>query len=110
MAALYKASLGLAAVLLITAAGVWGWVFLYTGDLPKTDQLLDFAPDSASLATDSCLAGLSFAIPFDRIGKPFQDALASAEPGISFSDQIARTLMCNRLERAGRHHLNVFRL
>jgi hypothetical protein len=110
MAALYKALLGVAALILITAGAVCGWVFLYTGDLPKTGQLSDFAPDSASLATDSCLAGLSFAIPFDRIGTLFQDALASAEPGISFSDQIARTLMCNRLERSARYQLNVFRL
>ena len=110
MVALYKVSLGIAALVLIIAGCVCGWAFLYTGDLPKTDQLSDFAPASASLTTDSCLAGLSFAVPFDRIGKPFQDTLASAEPGISFSDHIARTLMCNRLERAARYHLDVFRL
>src|ERR1700738_5382150 len=96
MAALYKVLLGMTILLVITAGCICGWVFLYTGDLPTMYQLSDFAPDSASLAPDSCLAGLSFAIPFDYIGKPFQDALASAEPGLSFSDQIARTLMCNR--------------
>jgi membrane peptidoglycan carboxypeptidase len=110
MAALYKVSLGLAALVLIAAVGLCVWFSVYTGDLPKTEQLSEFAPTAGHLATDSCLAGLSFAIPFDRIGKPFQDALASAEPGISFSDQIARTLMCNRLERSSRYQLNVFRL
>jgi hypothetical protein len=110
MTLLYRILLGLAALVLIATLSLCGWFFLYTNDLPKTEQLSEFAPTAAHLTTDSCLAGLSFAIPFDRIGKPFQDALASAEPGISFSDQIARTLMCNRLERAGRHHLNVFRL
>lgn len=110
MAALYKVSLGLAALILIAGVSLCSWVFLYTGDLPKTEDLLEFAPATAQLATDSCLPGLSFAIPFNGIGKPFRDALASAEPGISFSDQIARTLMCNELERAGRYQLDVFRL
>jgi hypothetical protein len=68
----------------IATVSFGGWFFLYTNDLPKTEQLSEFAPTAAHLATDSCLAGLSFAIPFDRIGKPFQDALASAEPGTSF--------------------------
>ncbi|MCU1243897.1 MAG: Penicillin-binding protein [Candidatus Acidoferrum typicum] len=110
MAALYKVCLGLAALVLIAAAGVCGWFFVYTNDLPKTEQLSEFAPAVGHLATDSCLAGLSFAIPFDGIGKPFLDAFESAERRLSFSDQIARTLMCNRLERAGRYHLDVFRL
>jgi len=110
MAVLYKVSLGLAALLLIAAVLFCGWFFLYTDDLPKTDQLSEFAPTAGHFATDSCLTGLSFAIPFDRIGKPFQDALASAELGTSFSDQIARTLMCNRLERSARYQLDIFRL
>jgi hypothetical protein len=110
MAALYKVLLGVVALILITVGAVCSWVFLYTGDLPKTDQLANFAPESPSLATDACLAGLSFAISFDHIGKPFRDALTSAEPNLSFSDQIARTLMCNRFERPLRYQLNVFRL
>ena len=110
MAALHRVLLGLAALVLIAAGGFCGWFFLYTGDLPKTDPLSEFVPTAGSLVTDSCLAGLSFAIPFDRIGKPFRDALASAEPDFSFSDQIARTLMCNRLESSARYQLDVFRL
>src|SRR5260370_41797627 len=110
MAALYKVSVGLAALVLTAAIGFFGWIFLYTDDLPKTVQLSEFVPLAGDLATDSCLAGLSFAIPFDHIGKPFQDALASAEPGISFSDQIARSLMCNRVEGAARYQVDVLRL
>src|SRR6266478_2737804 len=110
MAMLYRVLLGLATLVLIAAVGLCGCFFLYTNDLPNMEQLSEFAPTAAHLATDSCLAGLSFAIPFDRIGKPFQDALASAEPGISFSDQIAHTLMCNRPERSARYQLDVFRL
>jgi len=110
MAVLYKASLGLAGIVLIAAVSFCGWFFLYTGDLPKTDQLAEFAPAAGQLVTDSCLAGLSYAIPFELIGKPFQDSLTSAEPGISFSDQIARTLMCNRFERSAQYQLDVIRL
>ena len=50
------------------------------------------------------------AVPFDRIGKPLKDALVSAEPSLSFSDQIARSLMCNQPHEAGRYQLNSFRL
>jgi transglycosylase-like protein len=110
MAVLFKVLLGLAALVLIAVAGLCSWFFLYTNDLPKTEQLAEFAPTVAHFATDSCLAGLSSAVPFDRIGKPFQDALASAEPGISFSDEIARTLVCNRREGAARYQLDLFRL
>jgi hypothetical protein len=110
MAALYKVSLGLAALILTAAVGLCGWFFLYTNDLPKIEQLSEFAPTAGHLATDSCLVGLSFAVPSDRIGESFKEALASAEPGISFSDQIARTLMCNRLERPSRYQLDVLRL
>jgi hypothetical protein len=110
MAGLYRVLLGLAALVFIAVFGFCGWLLFSTGDLPKTDQLSEFAPKSGHLATDSCLAGLSFAIPFDQIGKPFQDALTSAEPSISYSDQIARTLMCDRLERSARYQLDLFRL
>jgi hypothetical protein len=110
MARLYNVLLGFAALVLIATVSLCGWLFLYTNDLPKTEQLSEFAPTAAHLATDSCLAGLSFAIPFDRIGKPFQDALASTERSISLSDQIARTLMCDRRERSIRYQLDVVRL
>jgi transglycosylase-like protein len=110
MAALYKVLLALATLVLIAVSGFCVWVFFYTDDLPKTDSLSRFVPTAGSLVTDSCLASLSFAVPSDRIGKSFQDALASAEPGISFSDEIARTLMCNRLESPARYQLDVLRL
>jgi transglycosylase-like protein len=110
MPTVLKVLLGLAALVLIAVAGLCSWFFLYTNDLPKTEQLVEFAPTVSHFATDSCLADLSLAVPSDSIGKPFQDALASAEPGISFSDQIARTLMCNRLKGAARYQLDVFRL
>lgn len=95
---------------MIAAAVFCGWFFIYIGDLPKTEQLSEFQPITGHLATDSCMPGVSFTIPADHIGKVFQDALASAEPRISFSDQIARTLMCNRLERPARYQLDVVRL
>ena len=110
MGLLQKVSLGFVAIVLITAAGVGAWLFLYTGDLPKTEQLSEFTPTTAHLATHSCLAGLSFAVPFDRIGKPFKDALNSAEPSSSYLYQVARTLMCNKRDSPARYQLDVFRL
>jgi len=50
MAVLHKVLLGLAALVLIAAAGLCGWFFLYSGDLPKTEQLSEFAPPAGHLA------------------------------------------------------------
>jgi membrane peptidoglycan carboxypeptidase len=89
---------------------VVGWLFVYTGDLPDTDHLSQFAPGAQSTVLDPCLASPSMAIPFDRIGKTLQDALAAAESPTSLPDQIARTMMCNHSGGIGRYHLNSFRL
>jgi Transglycosylase len=110
MATLCKAVLGLAVLLLIAVGGLTCRIFLYTRDLPDIEHLTDFAPDSGNQVMDTRLPSLAFAVPFDRIGKPFRDAVASAEPAASFPDQIARSLMCKKLEGAGRYQLDVFRL
>jgi hypothetical protein len=110
MATSYKVVLRLAVLLLVSVGALGCRIFLYTRDLPDIEHLTDFAPDSGNHVTDTCLPGLAFAIPFDRIGKPFRDAVASAEPTGSFSDQIARSLMCAKQESAGRYQLDVFRL
>ncbi len=110
MAPLYKLSLGGTALVLVAALSLCGWVLLYTRDLPNIGHLSEFAPATGHLVTDTCLSGLSFAIPFDRISRPFQDALISAEPVSSYSDQIARSLMCNKREPSARYQLDVFRL
>jgi hypothetical protein len=78
--------------------------------LPDTGHLLQFAPSAQSPVSDSCLASPSLAIPFDRIGKTLQDALAAAESPRSLPDQIARSLMCNHTGGMGRYHLNSLRL
>jgi membrane carboxypeptidase/penicillin-binding protein len=107
---LYKISLSVAALILLALAGISGWLFLYTGDLPDIEHLFQFAPSAQSPVIDSCLASPSMAIPFDRIGKPLQDAFAAAESSASLPDQIAWTLMCNDIGGMGRYHLNGFRL
>jgi membrane carboxypeptidase/penicillin-binding protein len=101
----------LAVLTFVAVGGLCCWLFFYAGDLPATNQLSEFAPKAAGHnATDACLAGSSFAIPFDRIGKPFQDALTSAEPSNTYADEIARTLMCNKHESPAKYQLSVFRL
>ena len=111
MAAIYKVLFGLAVLAVAAVLCLCSWFFLYTGDLPKTDQLSEFAPKAdGHPATDACLNGLSFVVPFDRIGKPFQDALTSAEPSGTYADEIARTLMCQKHESPAKYQLSVFRL
>lgn len=103
--------LALAILAVAAAVGLFSWLFLYTSDLPKIDQLSAFAPKAdGHPATDACLAGPSFAISLDRIGKPFRDALTSAEPSNTYADNIARTLLCNKHESPSRYQLSVFRL
>jgi hypothetical protein len=106
----YKVSVGLAVLVLVAALGICGLVLFCGGDLPRTDQLSDFTPARGHLVTDSCLPGVSFAVPLDEIGQPFQLALTSAEPVTSLSYQIARSLLCNRHESAARYQLDVLRL
>lgn len=110
MRLLYKISLSMAVLVLVAIAGVCGRLFVYTGDLPDIDHLSKFAPNAQFPLIDPCLASPSMAVPFDRIAKTLRDALDTAEPAELLSDQIARSLMCNRRERAWRYQLNAFRL
>jgi hypothetical protein len=114
MGLLRKVSLSIAALILLPIVGVCGWLFIYTGDLPDFDHLSQFAPNAQSVVLDSCLAGPSTVVTFNRIGKPLRDALATAEatrpfPAASLPDRIAVTLLCKR-ESEGKRHLNEFRL
>lgn len=106
----YKILLAIAALALILLVGVCSWLFVDTGDLPEFDHLSQFAPSIQSVVSDSCLAGPSTSIPFDRIGKSLQDALSTAEPASSIPQRIAMTLMCNRRERAIQYELDTIRL
>lgn len=110
MRTLYKISLSLAGLVLMALAAVCSWLFIYTGDLPDIGHLAQFAPSAQSSISDSCLATPSLAIPFDRIGKSLQDALAVAESPQLFPDQIARSLMCGHTGGMGKYHLNSLRL
>lgn len=111
MAAIYRVLFGLAALAAAAVLCLCSWLFLYTGDLPNIDHLSEFAPKAdGRAATDTCLAGPSFVIPFDQIGKPFQDALTSAEPSNTYAYEITRTLMCNKHESPAKYQLSVFRL
>ena len=110
MALAYRVAVGFAALVLIAVGSSLGWLFVYARDLPDFEHLADFAPNSGSQLTDTCLPGLIFAVPFDRIGKPFKDALPSAEPASSFPYEIARSMMCNKRRGAARYQLDVFRL
>jgi membrane carboxypeptidase/penicillin-binding protein len=94
----------------VATAGVCGWLFVYTGDLPDIEHLSQFAPSAQSPVFDSCLASPSTAIPFNHIGKPLQDALAAAESPTSLPHQIAQSLMCNHTGGMGRYHANNLRL
>lgn len=49
-------------------------------------------------------------IPFELMGKSFQDALSAAERTHLEADEIARSLMCGHSGGMGKYHLNTFRL
>jgi membrane peptidoglycan carboxypeptidase len=100
----------MAALFFVVVAAISVWIFLYTGDLPDIEHLSQFAPSVQSPVFDSCLASPSTAIPFNRIGKPLQDALTAAESPASLPQQIARSLMCNHTGGMGSYHANNLRL
>src|SRR5215470_10809797 len=110
MTGLFGRVLGCAILVLAALGGLCGWTLLSTRDLPDIEHLSEFAPDSGNYATDACLTAVTFAVPFDRIGEQFRNALVAAEPPSSFADQIARTLMCTKSERSARYQMDVFRL
>lgn len=97
-------------LVLLALAVVCGWFFVYTADLPDIEHLSQFAPSAQSPVFDSCLVSPSMAIPFNRIGKPLQDALFAAESPTSLPHQIAQTLTCNHTGGMGRYHANNLRL
>ena len=115
MRLLYKIAFSMATLVLLPIVGACGWFFLYTRDLPNLDRLSQFAPSAPSVVSDSCLDGPSTVVPFERIGKPFRDAFAAAEPArplpaASLPDRIAGTLLCNQWEGQGKLHLDALRL
>jgi membrane carboxypeptidase/penicillin-binding protein len=106
----HKIFLVVTSLALLPVVGVGVWLFLYTGDLPDISHLSQFAPNTQSVVSDSCLAGPSTSIPFERIGDPLKNALAAAEPAQSLPHQIAWSLMCNHSGGMGKYHLNSMRL
>jgi hypothetical protein len=98
------------ALLPVVGVGVGVWLFLYTGDLPDFGNLLQFAPSTQSVVSDSCLASPSTAVPFERIGEPLKNAIDAAEPARLLPHQIARSLMCNHSGGMAKYHLNTIRL
>jgi len=110
MKLVHKMLLGMASLVLLLVAGAVSWLFLYTGDLPDFGHLSQFAASTQSVVSDRCLAGPSTSIPFEQIGEPLKNALATAEPAQSLPHQIAWSLMCNHSGGMGKYHLNVIRL
>ncbi|HXC47610.1 MAG TPA: transglycosylase domain-containing protein [Candidatus Sulfotelmatobacter sp.] len=110
MKLLHKMLLATVILALLPVVGIGSWLFLYTGDLPDSSHLSQFAPSAQSVVSDSCLASPSAAIPFELIGEPLKNAFDAAEPARSLPHQIARSLMCNHSGGMGKYHLNAIRL
>ena len=107
---LWRALLALAILLLLGVAGVCIWTFLYTGDLPDVKKLSQFNPPANSVVSDSCLAGPSTAVPFERIGEPFGNALVAVENPSSMPLRIASSLLCDHTKGNIRRGLKELRL
>lgn len=105
-----KVLLVTASLALLLVAGVGSWLLLYTCDLPDFGHLSQFAPSAQAVVSDRCLASSSTSIPFELIGEPLKDAIATAEPVQSQPYEIARSLMCNHSGGMGKYHLNSARL
>jgi membrane carboxypeptidase/penicillin-binding protein len=115
-----------AAVLLFVAGTAW--LFFYSGDLPDTRNLDDFAPSKKRQLTGSCLSGPTLAVPFEQINANLRDAMAVSEGPIQSesalaaffrgstthrsarSVQIARTLFCGSHDKGLTRDLKELRL
>lgn len=86
------AIVAIAAAILSTTAVIW--LLFYSGDLPGLDAIGKFAPTTAGVATDGCLAPNGIpVVPYPALGVNVRNATGAAERHIEL--QVARSLLCD---------------
>jgi membrane carboxypeptidase/penicillin-binding protein len=88
------------------------WAFLYDGDLPDFQHLAEFAPSAPmTISNDECLGESLDLIPTDEMGDAFRKAFPAAEAPETWTNQIARSVLCDRAERSlGAHVVAEWRM
>jgi membrane carboxypeptidase/penicillin-binding protein len=88
------------------------WAFLYDGDLPDFQHLAEFAPSAPmTISNDECLGESLDLIPTDEMGDAFRKAFPAAEAPETWTNQIARSALCDRAERSlGAHVVAEWRM
>ena len=70
--------------ILFMAAGV-SWLFLYSGDLPGLEAISNFAPTTAGVAKDQCIAPQALSvIPYTALGTNVRKATRADERNIEY--------------------------
>jgi membrane carboxypeptidase/penicillin-binding protein len=80
-----------ASILLVAACA--SWLFMYSGDLPRLEAIDNFAPTTAGVTTDECVAPQALSVvPYTALGTNVSRATRAAERNIEM--QIARSVLC----------------
>jgi membrane carboxypeptidase/penicillin-binding protein len=111
MKTLLKIGLTVFAIFALALAGILGWFFFYTGDLPDVGQLAQFTPDSPAVVYGPCLLKSSTVVPLSQIGKELRDATGAAETEKMRYFQVARFVLCGQKRRSNlKYALDQYRL
>ncbi|SRR6266404_625693 len=111
MKTLMKIGLAAFALFVLWIAGICGWLFLYTGDLPDVGRLEQLTPDAPAVVSVPCLLKPITVVPASQIGKELRDAIQAAEPERMRFLQVASFALCGEKRRGNmKYALDHYRL
>ena len=111
MKILMKIGVAVFAMFALVIVGIFGWFFLYTGDLPDVGRLAQFAPDAPAVVSVPCLLKSITVVPASQVGKELREAIQAVEPEKMRSFQVTRLVLCGEWRRSNlKYALDQYRL
>ena len=111
MKILMKIGVAVFAMFALVIVGIFGWLFLYTGDLPDVGRLAQFAPDAPAVVSVPCLLKSITVVPASQVGKELREAIQAVEPEKMRSFQVTRLVLCGEWRRSNlKYALDQYRL
>ena len=111
MKILMKIGVAVFAMFALVIVGIFGWLLLYTGDLPDVGRLAQFAPDAPAVVSVPCLLRSITVVPASQVGKELREAIQAVEPGKMRSFQVTRLVLCGEWRRSNlKYALDQYRL
>jgi len=111
MKILMKIGVAVFAMFALVIVGIFGWLFLYTGDLPDVGRLAQFAPDAPAVVSVPCLLKSITVVPASQVGKELREAIQAVEPEKMRSFHVTRLVLCGEWRRSNlKYALDQYRL